>query len=246
MTTFNNMGLTWPDIGSATYAAETEAAVQKIDEHTHEAGKGLQIPAGGLASDSVTTVKILNSNVTTPKIADLNVTLGKLAVAVQDRLANVKLVELVATLPLSGSTTSTTPTEVNNAVSPFDSQPLSFTGLKTGDVVEVELSSAAGIGSGTLTAEGVNVAVIAGIWGLKDQADLVFAVCEVASQSTAGSATTDPKVSVPCGGFKIILQIPSDGNYAFRLVHSVYPALVGTVYTTAVQLVGKVWRNVAP
>ena len=38
-----------------------------------------QIPAAGLASDSVTTAKILNSNVTTAKIADANVTTAKLA-----------------------------------------------------------------------------------------------------------------------------------------------------------------------
>jgi hypothetical protein len=37
------------------------------------------LAAAGLASDSVTTAKILNSNVTTAKIADLNVTTVKLA-----------------------------------------------------------------------------------------------------------------------------------------------------------------------
>jgi hypothetical protein len=38
-----------------------------------------QIPAAGLASDSVTTAKILNANVTTAKIADDAVTQAKLA-----------------------------------------------------------------------------------------------------------------------------------------------------------------------
>ena len=38
-----------------------------------------QIPAAGLASDSVTTVKILDANVTTAKIADGAITMAKLA-----------------------------------------------------------------------------------------------------------------------------------------------------------------------
>jgi len=38
-----------------------------------------QVPAAGLASDSVTTVKILDANVTTAKIADGAITMAKLA-----------------------------------------------------------------------------------------------------------------------------------------------------------------------
>jgi hypothetical protein len=38
-----------------------------------------QIPAAGLASDSVATAKILDSNVTTAKIADGAITMAKLA-----------------------------------------------------------------------------------------------------------------------------------------------------------------------
>lgn len=43
-----------------------------------------QIPAAGLASDSVTTAKILDANVTTAKIANANVTVEKLASGVTD------------------------------------------------------------------------------------------------------------------------------------------------------------------
>lgn len=53
----------------------------RFDAHTHDgtSNNGPQIQAGGLASDAVTTAKILDGNVTTAKIADANVTLGKLA-----------------------------------------------------------------------------------------------------------------------------------------------------------------------
>lgn len=56
-------------------------AKTNFDAHTHDgtSNNGPQIAAAGLASDSVTTAKILDSNVTTAKIADLNVTTGKIA-----------------------------------------------------------------------------------------------------------------------------------------------------------------------
>jgi len=48
-----------------------------------------QVAAAGIASDAVTTAKILDSNVTTAKIADSNVTLAKLATVVQNALSPV-------------------------------------------------------------------------------------------------------------------------------------------------------------
>lgn len=53
----------------------------RFDAHTHDgtANNGPQIAAAGIASNAVTTAKILDANVTTAKIADANVTLGKLA-----------------------------------------------------------------------------------------------------------------------------------------------------------------------
>ena len=49
--------------------------------HSHDgtSGEGPLIAAGGIASNAVTTAKILDSNVTTAKIANANVTLAKMA-----------------------------------------------------------------------------------------------------------------------------------------------------------------------
>jgi hypothetical protein len=60
-----------------------------------------QIPAAGLASDSVTTAKILNSNVTTAKIADANVTTAKLA---DKSVTSEKLGSLTVTIQSSAYT----------------------------------------------------------------------------------------------------------------------------------------------
>ncbi len=58
-----------------------QAAFNASTGHSHDGttGEGPQIAAGGLASNSVTTVKIADSNVTTAKIADSNVTTAKIA-----------------------------------------------------------------------------------------------------------------------------------------------------------------------
>jgi hypothetical protein len=49
--------------------------------HSHDgtSGEGPQIAAGGIASNAVTTAKILDANITTAKIADTNVTTDKIA-----------------------------------------------------------------------------------------------------------------------------------------------------------------------
>lgn len=63
-----------PDVDIATFKT-------RFDAHTHDgtANNGPQIAASGLASNAVTTVKILDSNITTAKIADSNVTTAKIA-----------------------------------------------------------------------------------------------------------------------------------------------------------------------
>jgi len=63
-----------PDISIASFKTN-------FDAHTHDgtSNNGPQIQAGGLASNAVTTAKILDSNVTTAKIADSNVTTAKIA-----------------------------------------------------------------------------------------------------------------------------------------------------------------------
>jgi hypothetical protein len=58
-----------------------QAAFNGSTGHSHDGttGEGPQIAAGGIASNAVTTAKILDANVTTAKIADANVTLAKMA-----------------------------------------------------------------------------------------------------------------------------------------------------------------------
>jgi hypothetical protein len=58
-----------------------QAAFNGSTGHSHDGttGEGPQIAAGGIASNAVTTAKILDANVTTAKIADANVTVGKMA-----------------------------------------------------------------------------------------------------------------------------------------------------------------------
>lgn len=74
------------------------------------------LPAAGLASDSVTTVKILDQNVTTAKIADLNITTAKIANgAVTAAKLAAGAVEMTAqTFNSSGS--FTVPTGVNQVL----------------------------------------------------------------------------------------------------------------------------------
>ena len=58
-----------------------QSAFNGSSGHTHDgtSGEGPLIAAGGIASDAVITVKILDANVTTAKIADSNITVAKMA-----------------------------------------------------------------------------------------------------------------------------------------------------------------------
>lgn len=62
-----------PDVDISTFKT-------RFDAHTHDgtSNNGPQLAAAGLASNAVTTAKILDSNVTTAKIADANVTTVKI------------------------------------------------------------------------------------------------------------------------------------------------------------------------
>jgi len=119
MPLFNNMGLNWPDVGDSTYPAETDVAVGKVDAHDHSSGKGVLIPAAGLASNSVTTVKIADANVTTDKIADANVTTAKILDAnvttskiADAAITQAKRASLGQQISSSSGTYSTTSTSV--------------------------------------------------------------------------------------------------------------------------------------
>lgn len=85
-----NMGLVkWEQINDRFSHDQLAANFQALDDHDHTAGKGAQIPAGGLAplsvsatnlQDSVFTVeKIADGAVTTAKLGDGAITAGKIA-----------------------------------------------------------------------------------------------------------------------------------------------------------------------
>lgn len=65
----SNMGLTKHTVGTTSYPAESDSNFDIIDLHDHSSSKGVQITAGGIASNAVTTAKILDQNVTQAKLA---------------------------------------------------------------------------------------------------------------------------------------------------------------------------------
>lgn len=56
-----NMSLSVPATGDTDYPTQLSDSLTLIDAHDHSTGKGVQIPAGGLASNSVTVNKIASS-----------------------------------------------------------------------------------------------------------------------------------------------------------------------------------------
>lgn len=68
MTTYNNMNITAPDTEDSDYPADVTDAFQKIDEHDHTSGKGVQIPSGGIEDGAVVEAKIAAGAVTNGKI----------------------------------------------------------------------------------------------------------------------------------------------------------------------------------
>jgi hypothetical protein len=77
MTVYNNMGLESPNIGDTDYPADVSSSFQKIDDHDHTSGKGLQIPTGGIVNLAVTAAKLAANAVETAKIQDGAVTFAK-------------------------------------------------------------------------------------------------------------------------------------------------------------------------
>lgn len=73
------MGLTIWD-GTADYFSHSELRdnLQLIDGHDHSSGKGAPIPSAGLATNAVTSPKILDGSVTSGKLADQSVSDTKL------------------------------------------------------------------------------------------------------------------------------------------------------------------------
>lgn len=66
-----NMDLTlWDDLDDPYDHNELVQNWNKIDDHNHTAGNGVQIPTGGLVDDAVTNAKLAPNSVTTAEILD--------------------------------------------------------------------------------------------------------------------------------------------------------------------------------
>ena len=112
--TTSNMGLLIPAVSDTDYPDSISSSLTSIDAHDHTSGKGVQIPAGGLASNAVTTAKILDSNVTTAKIADLNVTTAKIAANAVTRAKLEAVGQQVSSANAGLSVSGTTFTDLTN------------------------------------------------------------------------------------------------------------------------------------
>lgn len=115
--TSSNMGLRIWNLTTDPYDhAQLADNWAKVDEHDHSAGKGKQIPTGGIADGAITAAKIASGvipstftlddgSVTTPKLADLAVTTPKLA---DNSVTSAKIVDgTIATADLANSSVST-------------------------------------------------------------------------------------------------------------------------------------------
>ena len=68
-TTTSNMGLKIPSPGDTDYPTSISDSFTSIDQHDHTSGKGVQIPAGGIADNAIGTAKISNGSITQAKLA---------------------------------------------------------------------------------------------------------------------------------------------------------------------------------
>lgn len=212
MTTFNNMGLTWPDIGSATYPAETDASAQKIDEHDHTAGKGVQIPTGGLANGAVTGVK-LNANVVDDstieidsnqiRVKDLGIPTAKIADGAVTQAKRAALGQQLSSSSGTFFTSSNTPDDVTN---------LSVTITTTGRPVVLTLISDSSSNSSEIAIGNGGAVNFCNLLILRDST-------EVMNQIFGGNPTPE-LMSFPPSAIKHI-DIPSAGTYTYKVQASV-------------------------
>lgn len=68
-TTTSNMALSTPEVGDSDYATSVSDSFDNIDSHDHSAGKGVQIPSGGIADSAVTANKLASASITSGKPA---------------------------------------------------------------------------------------------------------------------------------------------------------------------------------
>jgi hypothetical protein len=80
MITTPNMGLTvWNNLSDYFNHSELQANFEALDEHDHTSGKGVQLPEGSLAPDSITSDNLKDNSVTGNKLVDGSVSADKLS-----------------------------------------------------------------------------------------------------------------------------------------------------------------------
>lgn len=124
----NITGVNPPAINDVDYVDKITNSFNAVDAHDHSSGKGLQIPAGGIAANAITsaeiatnavgTAEIANDAVTTAKILNGNVTYAKLATTTASRA----LVSDGSGVITPATTTSTEIGYVNGVTSAIQTQ----------------------------------------------------------------------------------------------------------------------------
>lgn len=85
-----NMGLIkWSALADPYDHTQLAGNFQKIDEHDHTSGKGIQIPTAGIADNAITTAKVLDAAITNEKLAG-NISASKLGAGVTASLGDLK------------------------------------------------------------------------------------------------------------------------------------------------------------
>lgn len=77
-TTTANMDLVVPASGDTDYPTSISDSFTLVDTHDHTPGKGVQVALGGIAAGAVNAAALASNAVTTVKILDANVTRAKL------------------------------------------------------------------------------------------------------------------------------------------------------------------------
>lgn len=113
----------------------------KVDQHDHSSGRGVQIPTGGIADGAITAAKIAagttltiaDGSVTTPKIANTAVTADKLADAARLGLTDSTYVRRGSSIITSGGPSGIGDSTINSTS--FVTAASASAGLTTADQV---------------------------------------------------------------------------------------------------------------
>jgi hypothetical protein len=202
-TTTPNMSLKTPAPGDTDYPTSISDSFTLIDAHDHSSGKGVQIPAGGIAGGAVTTAKINDLAVTTGKLADNAVTRAKLA-AVGHQISD------------SSGTASTSSTSYGDVTN------LSVTITTTGRPVVLAL-----IPDGS-----ASEAYLGSVHASAAMAECLYRILEDASDIAVFSFRGDVSamtvvLAVPPGSVYLV-HPTSAGTYTYKIQAKVGPTATGT------------------